>query len=153
MPRGGRRPGAGAPRGNLNALKHGVHSNQLKALTLALAQLPVFRRYLQRLAARRATQRRELATAVQVLASWLLYQRALEKGSTVRLPSPRRRITKRGARLLARAIIQAPDDLGETTKQVIRAHNRQAPPNAMFPETIKGRPPAPASHNKAAPPD
>lgn len=28
MPRGGKRPGAGAPRGNLNAFKHGYHSKQ-----------------------------------------------------------------------------------------------------------------------------
>jgi hypothetical protein len=28
MPRGGRRPGAGAPRGNLNAYKHGRNSTQ-----------------------------------------------------------------------------------------------------------------------------
>ncbi|MGB6836100.1 MAG: hypothetical protein WBF66_00165 [Dehalococcoidia bacterium] len=129
MPRGGPRPGAGAPRGNLNALKHGLHSDQMKALALALAQLPLFRRYLQRLAARRATQRRELATAVQVLSSWVLYQRALDKGSTVRLPPPRRRMTKRGARLLARAIIDAPDELGETIKQVVRSSESPEPAN------------------------
>jgi hypothetical protein len=29
MPRGGKRPGAGAPRGNMNALKHGRNSRQL----------------------------------------------------------------------------------------------------------------------------
>jgi len=101
----------------------------MKALALGLAQLPVFRRYLQRLAARRATQRRELATAVQVLSSWVLYQRALEKGSTVRLPSPRRRMTKRGARLLARAIIEAPNELGETIKQVVRSSESPGPAN------------------------
>jgi hypothetical protein len=31
MPRGGRRPGAGAPRGNLNAVKHGLESLQIKS--------------------------------------------------------------------------------------------------------------------------
>ena len=31
MPRGGRRPGAGAPRGNLNAVKHGLESIQVKS--------------------------------------------------------------------------------------------------------------------------
>jgi len=36
MPRGGRRPGAGAPKGNLNALKTGRRSKQLLALTEAL---------------------------------------------------------------------------------------------------------------------
>lgn len=32
--RGGKRPGAGAPRGNLNALKDGVYSLQLKRIRL-----------------------------------------------------------------------------------------------------------------------
>jgi len=36
MPRGGKRPGAGAPKGNLNALKTGRRSRQLLALTEAL---------------------------------------------------------------------------------------------------------------------
>jgi hypothetical protein len=36
MPRGGRRPGAGAPKGNLNALRTGVRSRQLKAAIGAL---------------------------------------------------------------------------------------------------------------------
>ncbi len=30
MPRGGRRPGAGAPKGHLNAFKDGLHSQQLR---------------------------------------------------------------------------------------------------------------------------
>ena len=32
MPRGGKRPGAGAPKGNLNRLKHGKHSKQLSGV-------------------------------------------------------------------------------------------------------------------------
>ena len=36
MLRGGRRPGAGAPKGNLNALKTGVHSRQLKIAVEAM---------------------------------------------------------------------------------------------------------------------
>lgn len=40
MPRGGPRPGAGAPRGNLNALKHGRTSCQLKRASRVLATLP-----------------------------------------------------------------------------------------------------------------
>ena len=39
-PRGGRRPGAGAPKGNLNALKSGQYSMRLKALELALTAMP-----------------------------------------------------------------------------------------------------------------
>ena len=40
MPRGGPRPGAGAPKGNLNALKHGKMSRQLKQVSAILAVLP-----------------------------------------------------------------------------------------------------------------
>ena len=41
MPRGGRRPGAGAPRGNRNALKHGGHSRYVRQRFLPqLAEFP-----------------------------------------------------------------------------------------------------------------
>ena len=40
MPRGGKRPGAGAPRGNLNGLKSGRYSKQVQALKLALRAVP-----------------------------------------------------------------------------------------------------------------
>ncbi len=46
MPRGGRRPGAGAPRGNLNALRTGNRSKQLRALVFALMLVPQTRRVL-----------------------------------------------------------------------------------------------------------
>ncbi len=38
--RGGRRPGAGAPKGNLNALKNGSRSKQLRTLIIALMAFP-----------------------------------------------------------------------------------------------------------------
>ena len=44
MPRGGPLPGAGAPRGNLNALKTGAHSKQLRAAIAALLSVPETRR-------------------------------------------------------------------------------------------------------------
>ena len=40
MQRGGRRPGAGAPKGNLNALRTGAHSKQLSATIGALLSVP-----------------------------------------------------------------------------------------------------------------
>jgi hypothetical protein len=36
MPRGGRRPGAGAPKGNWNALRGGVHSKRMVAVSVLL---------------------------------------------------------------------------------------------------------------------
>src|SRR3972149_3622650 len=66
MPRGGSRPGAGAPKGNLNALKTGAHSRRLRAVLHALASIPELRDFFlevrrrqlreQRLAARIARQ-------------------------------------------------------------------------------------------------
>ena len=44
MPRGGRRAGAGAPKGNYNALKHGRNSRRLRELADILALVPHNRR-------------------------------------------------------------------------------------------------------------
>ena len=72
MPRGGRRPGAGAPAGNLNALKHGAHSSYIHALVQALAAHPTTREALIRLARRRRAQKREAERAAALLLSTLL---------------------------------------------------------------------------------
>ena len=50
---GGRRPGAGAPKGNLNAFRHGRYSTQQKDLARLLAQIPQARDSLIKLAKRR----------------------------------------------------------------------------------------------------
>ena len=116
MPRGGKRPGAGAPKGNLNALKHGLRSQQVRALSLALAQIPLFRTYIQRLARRR---QRETAAAVAV-AAWLRHLDALHTpGARHPLPPPPP-LTQRGVRLLARYLAS------QTIKQQSSASTRQA---------------------------
>ncbi len=76
MPRGGRRPGAGAPKGNLNALKHGGFSRQFAQLGAILAASPAVRESLFRLAERyqsRARKADELAAHIlaQVVARGL----------------------------------------------------------------------------------
>ena len=43
MPRGGNRPGAGAPRGNMNAVKTGQYSVRLRAIARALGEVPQIR--------------------------------------------------------------------------------------------------------------
>ena len=43
MPRGGRRPGAGAPKGNHNALKTGKYSKRFKEAMSNLINTPEFR--------------------------------------------------------------------------------------------------------------
>lgn len=77
MPRGGRRKGAGAPRGNLNALKHGRYSRQFAEIGALLAMDPTVRESL--LHARRRTEQRQ-HTANEIAAARLvgLYRRALD---------------------------------------------------------------------------
>ena len=58
MPRGGKRPGAGAPKGNLNALKHGERSKQFARLGATIAASPKARSLLLRYADRFDAQRR-----------------------------------------------------------------------------------------------
>ena len=70
--RGGRRPGAGAPKGNLNAMKHGETSQQMQHLATALALVPGTRKALLRLMARqRRQQARARTVATTILANLL----------------------------------------------------------------------------------
>ena len=52
MPRGGKRPGAGAPKGNMNALKHGLRSKQFAKIGALIAESPDARAALLALAER-----------------------------------------------------------------------------------------------------
>src|SRR5438552_15450726 len=58
-PRGGRRPGAGAPKGNLNGLKHGLYSKQMAALGVAFSSHPKLQEALLALAKRQQKQHRK----------------------------------------------------------------------------------------------
>lgn len=72
---GGRRPGAGAPRGNLNSLKHGRNSRYHQKLLATLITVPEVAEALVRLAERRRKQQRKTeAAAAEALAD--LFQRA-----------------------------------------------------------------------------
>ncbi len=70
--RGGRRPGAGAPKGNLNALKHGANSQQLQQLAIALSLVPDARKALARLVRRqRRQQSQDRTVAIKLLTNLL----------------------------------------------------------------------------------
>ena len=87
--RGGRRPGAGAPKGNLNALKHGENSRQLQQLALALSLVPDARKALNRLARRRRRREARARTvAVTLLASLLRASLLTLEGPSVRNNQP-----------------------------------------------------------------
>ena len=66
MPAGGRRPGAGAPKGNVNALKSGRHSARFKAVLTALSQHPEVQAYLA------ALRRQQLRT--KRMTEWALHR-------------------------------------------------------------------------------
>ena len=70
--RGGRRPGAGAPRGNLNALKSGRYSKRLAALTAALDAMPRTADLLVKMTARDRASMEMLAYGLQSYAEMLL---------------------------------------------------------------------------------
>ncbi len=67
MPRGGKRPGAGAKPGNINALKPGRHSVRLRQLLPALLEVPEFRQLLFVLRRQRLTRYRATRQALQLL--------------------------------------------------------------------------------------
>jgi hypothetical protein len=72
MPRGGKRPGAGAPRGNLNGLKNGRYSRQVKALRIALSAVPLTADVVRRADAAGEGKRILLARALHHLAELIL---------------------------------------------------------------------------------
>ena len=103
-PRGGRRPGAGAPHGNLNAMKHGETSRQMQHLATALALVPGTRKALLRLMARQRRQQAQARTvATTILANLLrstlqLVDNQPPGASVTILPNPPRRIRSSNSR-------------------------------------------------------
>ena len=128
MPRGGKRPGAGAPKGNLNALKHGLRSQQLRQLTQQLACNPDLRAALARFAQLYARQRSALkarAAATLAVATWLRYTQALQKGGSWPGPVPPPPFSYRQSRILAKHIAH------QTIKQGLYHWNRRASMNDL----------------------
>ena len=73
MPRGGKRPGAGAPRGNLNAVKAGRYSPRLQAIAKALAADPEVNAFLLGFQRRqKRNQRKAAKIALQALQEFVL---------------------------------------------------------------------------------
>ncbi len=127
--RGGRRLGSGAPRGNLNALKHGLRSKQFAQLGAILASSPAARQSLLALAERhRLKQRRADELAAYILSQVL--QRGLKRGRDrliVLPPEPERRSIKRNAVPAASAPSGPP------------RHNRKRAPDNQTADTESAR--------------
>ncbi len=72
MPRGGRRRGAGAPKGNLNAVKSGRYSRRLRAIATGLALVPEVREFLLEFNRRKLReQRRAERIAIKAVQDFL----------------------------------------------------------------------------------
>lgn len=67
MSRGGKRPGAGARKGNLNALKHGHNSQQVEEFMLALLSIPRMREILAAYYRRQQRTERQATRVIQRL--------------------------------------------------------------------------------------
>ncbi len=91
--RGGRRPGAGAKPGNLNALKHGLRSRQFAELGLLLASIPEARHTLLALARRHQLKQRRAEEVATLLLSRIVERarQIQETRSNVQSPIPERR--------------------------------------------------------------
>ena len=83
--RGGPRPGAGAPRGNLNALKHGRRSRQFAEIGALIAQAPAARDALLAMARQRQRhQEHAEETAAALIVGLFAHARDIAAGN----PSP-----------------------------------------------------------------
>jgi hypothetical protein len=78
MPRGGRRPGAGAPKGNLNALNRGARSRRLGAVLAALLSEPEIRQIILGLLLGGEEAHREFRELV-VTSARVLYERPVNE--------------------------------------------------------------------------
>jgi hypothetical protein len=79
--RGGKRPGAGAPKGNLNALKHGRRSRQFAELGAIIAASDTARNTLEALAHRRRThEARAEQAAAEIIAGIYTHARDIATG-------------------------------------------------------------------------
>jgi hypothetical protein len=77
---GGRRPGAGAPQGNLNALKTGRYSRRVKALRAALSAMPLTTDLLAQMTGR---ERRKLQMLAYGLQSYAELLRLIASGQSI----------------------------------------------------------------------
>jgi hypothetical protein len=111
---GGRRPGAGAPKGNLNAFRHGKNSRYHRQLAELLAQIPEAHEAMVRLARRRQKRERQVQTG----ASELMAQILQRIGEAVLNPEDNHLENNRE---IARLIAQAQVLFRENSRQQSRA--------------------------------
>jgi len=98
---GGRRPGAGAPKGNLNALKHGLRSAQFMRFVERLARDPVAQAFFLQSNRPRNGSRPTQSDAVRAAAALLRHARGADVPA---LQAALRPLSKRSIRQLAQQL-------------------------------------------------
>jgi hypothetical protein len=122
--RGGRRPGAGAPKGNLNALKHGRRSAQFAEVGVLLASIPQAREALLALARRHRLKQQRAEEVAN-----LILQRLIERAHRIQT-----------ARLNAQSPIDERRTINDTDKPApAPGYDGQAQPRDHTP--IRSNPP------------
>jgi hypothetical protein len=123
-PRGGHRPGAGAPKGNANALKTGMHSRRYADAVRLIAAIPALLLYRQQLNATPGARSERLQRNLLEAARQVIVETAPRPGGAGRPPGP-------GERNLAMELesliyVNLRDRPGEVSRRdgVLRALNR-----------------------------
>jgi hypothetical protein len=138
--RGGKRPGAGAPKGNLNAMKHGRYSKQFATIGALLAHDPTVRDALLKIADR-ASIKNERANEIGALWVSSILTRAKEisrgehplglQGLNITLPADiSETITEGANRATARQLRTAAKTLRKAAKN-FPPDQGQSPPDAQ----------------------
>ena len=81
MGHGGSRPGAGAPKGNLNGLKTGKHSLRLQAVLAAMAQMPELQEFMLNVQRRQARHQRRASRLIRSAMLELIYDLLTRPGA------------------------------------------------------------------------
>ena len=85
---GGARPGSGAPRGNLNALKHGLRSRQFAAIGKLLAEDPKVREALLAMAGKHQLKQRKAQHVAAALLASLMERANAVAGGRLNVEAP-----------------------------------------------------------------
>lgn len=127
MPRGGKRPGAGAKPGNLNALKHGRYSQQFAIVGALLAQDPQIRQVLLDIGKKHQMKQQRASTVAAALFA-ALFQRAQNTADR----TGRSNLTTRTHDLesIKAAAAQLPyEEVARTIRKMKKAMTPSNPPN------------------------
>jgi hypothetical protein len=129
--RGGRRPGAGAPKGNLNGLKHGLRSRQFAAIGALLAQDPNIRETLLAMGRKHELKHsRAQQVAAALIASLMTRANKIAKGRLdVTVDVDAWRAINKGAVGASPAQVRAA--LKEIAKSTTQSRSKPAPNNAI----------------------